>query len=171
MYYFQKVSHDIFGIVDHKEEKSIMYMFDERIGPKNTDYTISFLTNFWHTISHEHPWFRRLAIFLDNATSTNKNKYLFPWAMEMVSGGEIDHIHISFMTAGHTKFAPDRLFSITGSAYKVADVFTIDDLKSICDKYAITHIENGDRVLTWRDSLGEKYSDLPSVRRFHDFLW
>ena len=49
----------------------------------------------------------RLAIFVDNATSTNKNRYLFAWAMEIV---KFEHIHIRFMIAGHTKFTPDRLF-------------------------------------------------------------
>ena len=56
------------------------------------------------------------------------SKYLFAWAMEMVSNGSISHVHISFMLAGHTKFAPDRLFATTGNAYKSADVFTIDEL-------------------------------------------
>lgn len=108
------MSHDIFGIVDHREENSVTYIFDERIGPKNTNLTVSLLTLFWHNVSHEHPWIKCIA--LDNATSTNKNKYLFSWAMEMVSSGKVDHVHISFMIAGHTKFVPDRLFSIIGSA-------------------------------------------------------
>ena len=99
-----------------QNDKSVVYLFDERIGPKNTDHTLSFLTHFWNQLHHQHPWIHRLAIFLDNAISTNKNKYLFSWAMEMVSSGEIDHVHISLMVAGHTKFAPDRLFSVTGSA-------------------------------------------------------
>ena len=170
-YYLQKVSHDILGIVDHSEDKSTVYLFDERIGPKNTDHTVSFLTHYWRTISQQHPWIHRLAIFLDNATSTNKNKYLFSWAMEMVSSGDLEHIHIiSFMIAGHTKFAPDRLFSTIGCAYKTEDVFTINDLKSICDKCSTCFIETGETVLTWRNSLGEKYSDLPGVRKYHDFL-
>ena len=169
-YYLQKVSHDILGIVDHSENKSTVYVFDERIGPKNTDHTVSFLTNFWHSVTQRHPWIHRLAIFLDNATSTNKNKYLFSWAMEMVSTGELEHIHISFMIAGHTKFAPDRLFSTIGCAYKTEDVFTISDLKSICDKCATCTVETGENVLTWRNTLGEKYSDLPGVRKYHDFL-
>ena len=169
-YYLQKVSHDIFGIVDHREEKSVTYIFDERIGPKNTDHTVSLLTLFWQNISLEHPWINRLAIFLDNATSTNKNKYLFSWAMEMVSSGKVDHVHISFMIAGHTKFAPDRLFSIIGSAYKSEDVFTIDELKAICDTCAKCQIEKGDTIHTWRDSITQKYSDLPGVRKYHDFL-
>ena len=70
----------------------------------------------------------RLAIFLDNATSTSKNRCLFSWTKEMVSSGKIDHLHISFMIAGH---APDRLFSAIGSAYMAADVFTIGDLKTL----------------------------------------
>ena len=169
-YYLQKVSHDIFGIVDHSNDNSVVYLFDERIGPKNTDHTLSFLTHFWNQLHHQHPWIHRLAIFLDNATSTNKNKYLFSWAMEMVSSGEIDHVHISFMVAGYTKFAPDRLFSVTGSAYKREDVFTIHELKALCGQSATTFITDGQQVLTWRDSLGDKYSDLPGVRKLHDFL-
>ena len=67
----------------------------------------------------------------------------------MVSRGTVDHIHISFMIAGHTKFAPDRLFSAIGSAYKAADVFTMSDLQALCAQSATTFIENGDTVLTW----------------------
>ena len=90
------------------------------------------MMHYWETVSCEHPWIQRLAIFLENATSTNKNRFLFAWAMELVSSGMISHVHISFMIAGHTKFAPDRLFATIGSAYKVADVFTINELKSLC---------------------------------------
>ena len=104
---------------------------------------------YWETVSCEHPWIQRLVIFLDNATSTNKNRFLFAWAMELVSSGMISHVHISFMIAGHTKFAPDRLFATIGSAYKVADVFTINELKSLCAPSATTIIEKGENVLTW----------------------
>ena len=42
-YYLQKVSHDILGIVDHSKDESTVYLFDERIDPKNTDHTVSLL--------------------------------------------------------------------------------------------------------------------------------
>ena len=42
-YYLQKMSHDIFGIVNHSDEHSTLYIFDETVGPKNTDH--SFLTD------------------------------------------------------------------------------------------------------------------------------
>lgn len=169
-YYLQKVSHDIFGIVNHSQGSSSIYVFDERIGPKNTDHTISLLDLYWHHFSQKYPWVKRFAIYLDNATSTNKNKYLFGWAMELVRNRKVDHLHICFMIAGHTKFAPDRLFSIVGSAYKCADVFNMDDLKQICEQGATTFIEDGSSVCTWRDLLGEKYTSLPGVRKLHDFL-
>lgn len=90
--------------------------------------------------------------------------------MEMVSSGETTHVHISLMVAGHTKFAPNHLFSVIGSAYKGEDVFTIHELKAICDQSATTFIEDGQQVLTWRDSLGDKYSDLPGVCQLHNLL-
>ena len=95
--------------MDHREDKSVVYTFDERIGPKNTDHTVSFLTMYWRSISQQYPWLQQLAIFLDNATSTNKNRYLFAWVMEMVRNGELEHIHITFMIAGHTKFTASSM--------------------------------------------------------------
>ena len=60
--------------------------------------------------------------------------------MEMVSSGKIDHVYISSIIAWHTKVSPDQLFSAITSAYKVADadadVLTIDDLKTLCDRSA-----------------------------------
>ena len=31
-------------------------------------------------------------------------------------------------------------------------------------------IVDGEQFYTWRDTLGVKYSDLPGVRKYHDFL-
>lgn len=72
-YYLQKLSHDIYGIVNHATNNSKVYLFDERIGPKNTDHTISYTT---HYISTLPSWVRRVHLFLDNTCSTNKNAYL-----------------------------------------------------------------------------------------------
>ena len=34
-YYLQKLSYDLFGIVDHRDGLSAVYIFDERVGTKN----------------------------------------------------------------------------------------------------------------------------------------
>ena len=63
-YYLQKLSHDIFGIVDHREGNSSLYIFDETIGPKNTDHTISLLMDYIRNHTVFPSWIKRLDIFL-----------------------------------------------------------------------------------------------------------
>lgn len=169
-YYFQKISHDIFGIVDHRIDQNSIYLFDKTIGPKNTDHTISFLESYLQSVRLAYPWINRVCIFLDNACSTNKNRYLFAWCIEMVSSNKIDHIHVSFMVAGHTKFAPDRLFSAVAHTYNTSDVFNISELKAVCLRHASTHVEDGSGVFHWRELLHSKYTELPGIRFYHDFL-
>ena len=76
-YYLQKVSIEVFGIVDHRNDEKFVYLFDEQIGPKNTDHTISLLAAAIQRIQDRHPWISWICIFMDNATSTNKNRFLF----------------------------------------------------------------------------------------------
>ena len=84
-----------------------MYVFDETVGPKTTDHTVSYITEY---LQHNLPvWLRLVHIFFDNAGSTNKNFYLTSWSMEIVQQKVLDFINISFLIAGHTKFTVDQL--------------------------------------------------------------
>ena len=76
-YYLQKVSHDVFSLVDHRNDGKHIVLFEERLGPKNTDHTISFVQNYINKFTSFHTFMCRVCIFLDNAGNTNKNKYLF----------------------------------------------------------------------------------------------
>lgn len=169
-YYLQKVSYDIFGLVDHRNDSKSIIIFDETVGPKNTDHTISFLSQYVNGIKLEFPWIDRVRIFLDNAGNTNKNRFLFSWGMEVVSGHTLDHIRFCFLVAGHTKFAPDRLFSSVANQYNREDVFTADELLQICQRFAAVSIEDGSGIFDWRSTLKLKYTDLAGVRKLHDFL-
>ena len=88
----------------------------------------------------------------------------------MISSSNIDHIHVSFMVAGHTKFAPDRLFSAVAHTYNTSDLFNISELKPVCEWHAFTHLEDGSGVFHWRELLHSKYTELPGIRFYHDFL-
>ena len=70
-YYLRKLSHNIFGIVDHTLAKNAVYVLDERAGgAKNADITISSID---HYIHQQIPsWARHLCLFMDNG-ATNKN--------------------------------------------------------------------------------------------------
>ena len=143
MYYLQKLNHDIFGIVNHATNVSSAYLFDERVGPKNTDHTISYLSN-W--ISKLPDWIHRVHLFLDNTSSTNKNCYLMASACEMIQQGKLCFLRVSFLIAGHTKFSPDLLFSKIAQSYNRSDVFNTIELSRIISQYADVIIDDGDIV-------------------------
>jgi hypothetical protein len=48
-------------------------------------------------------WVKKLLLNLDNASSTNKNKYTIGSLAICVLVGRFDHIKISLMIVGHTK--------------------------------------------------------------------
>ena len=76
-YYLQKVSYDIFGLVDHRNGSKSITIFDETVGPKNTDHTISFLSRYVDGIKLQFPWIKCICIFLDNAGNTIKTVFFF----------------------------------------------------------------------------------------------
>ena len=96
---------DVFGIIEHANGKSYTYICDEvAAGSKSTDHTISFFQHFIDT--HVDSWVRNITLCLDNARIC-KNA----WACELVRSGRFDSIRFFYMTVGHTKFKPDRLFA------------------------------------------------------------
>ena len=130
-YYLRRISHDLLGIVDHRDETKYITMFDEQIGPKNTDHTISLLTFYIQHSGLVPHWIKRVCIFMDNATSTNKNWYLVGWSSQMVQHGVLDIIRIPFLLTGHTKFVPDCVFASIANSYNRSDVFNSQALVDI----------------------------------------
>ncbi len=114
-YYLRKLSHNIFGIVNHTLSQNAMYIVDERIaGPKNADMTISLLD---HYIRYNLPlWTRHVCLFMDNG-ATNKSQFIIHWAKELVYRGDSDSIRMCFFVPGHGQHDVDRLFSRVSHAF------------------------------------------------------
>jgi len=72
---------------------STVYLLDERCGAKNTDHTISYMTDF---LSKLPAWVHRVHIFSDNTSSTNKNCFMMSWAYEMLQQKQIGVVRLSF---------------------------------------------------------------------------
>ena len=102
--------------------------------------------------------------FLDNTGSTNKNCYLILWGMEVVEQRKLDHMCFRFLVAGHTRFELDCLFA------HIADIFIAEELLGVCQQFSTATIENGSNVFEWRNMLMKKFSELPGVRKLHDFF-
>ena len=89
----------------------------------------------------------------------------------MVQQKRLDFFRLSFLIAGHTKFAPDLLFSKIAQSYNRSDVFTTEELKQVISPYAEVRIDEGEIVQSWRPPLTTKYSKLPGIRTLNDFVY
>ena len=49
---------------------------NETTGPKNTDHTILYFMHYLKSSGKVPSWVRSIRVFMDNASSTNKNPYM-----------------------------------------------------------------------------------------------
>ncbi len=171
-YYLRKLSHNIFGIVNHAFANNTVYVLDERVGgPKNGDITISLVD---HYINQALPsWARHLCLFMDNG-ATNKNQFMIQWAIELVEKGDYDTIRMCFFVPGHGKNDADRLFSRISHAFDKNDVFTTEHLVTLIrDTLNATdsciQINNRD-IVNWKGLLMKKYTSFRDIKINRDFL-
>ena len=165
-YYMMKLVCDVFGIVDHGPNQHYAYLCDEvAAGSKSTDHTISFFQHFIQM--HIDDWVRHICFCLDNA-KVCKNQYLVAWAFEMVQQKKFDTVRFIYLTVGHTKFSPDRLFSSIAKTFYNSDVFCIEMLDRIVQQYATTHVFTSSHIKQWRASLQQKYSGIQGISEMHD---
>ena len=71
------------------------------------------------------------------------------------------------MVAGHTKFAPDQTFAQIAQSFYLSDVFNEKQLTAVV---ATVVMDSGKIVRSWREFVGEKYTNLPGIRDLHDFI-
>jgi len=171
-YYLRKLSHNIFGIVDHTLAKNAVYVLDERAGgAKNADITISSID---HYIHQQIPsWARHLCLFMDNG-ATNKNQFMIQWAMELIERNDYDTIRMCFFVPGHGKNDADRLFSRISHAYHNNDVFVTEHLLELIrdtlgPSDRCIHATSRD-IVNWKGLLAKKYTPLKEITSYRDFL-
>ena len=126
---------DVFRIVDHSTDSNYTYICNELA--KSSDHTLTFLSHFVET--HIEKWVTQLCLCLDNAHIC-KNQYLIVWAMEMLIKTWFTSIRFIYLTVGHTKFSPDRLFASIAKTFYKSDVFCVQQLKQIAEQYSTSYI-------------------------------
>jgi hypothetical protein len=167
-YYMMKLVCDVFGIVDHSSNKEYAYLCDEvAAGSKSTDHTLTFFDHYIRMYVDE--WVRHLTLCLDNARIC-KNQYLVAWAVELVEKNRFDSVRFFYMTVGHTKFAPDKLFSCIAKTFYNSDVYCIEMLDHIAQQHATSLVFTSRLMLHWKAALELKYPAVPGITGMHDIL-
>jgi len=166
-YYYQKLQHHIFGIVDHRTQKNFVYVTENSIGgAKDSNHVLSHLDHY--VKNYLSPKVRHLRLNLDSAAYF-KTKYIVWWAAAMKETGRFEDVKISFMVPGHTKFTPDWLFSQIANRFNISDIFNIQDLLTIIsaceDTTAIETLPKDYR--DWKKILSGKYRSISNIQVYN----
>ena len=135
-------------------------------GAKTADSLLTYLDLFLANAAI--PQRTRLVVWGDNA-ATIKSRYLCHWATEQVRSGRLQEVQCSFMVPGHTKFAPDRLFSSLSAKFRPRDIFNVDQLASACltaldpGRMAVAEVR-APELKRWREALDSRYGKVIGIR-------
>ena len=134
----------LFGIHVEGLSRQVNYLIDESVScGKGANAVISllhhFLTNF--AIGEKH-----LRLHADNCGGQNKNAMMMWHLMWRVHSGLNEEASISFMLAGHTKFAPDWCFGLLKKKLRDTYVSSLEDIKEVCKQSSVTGVNTSQLV-------------------------
>ena len=114
-------------------------------------------------------WVQHLTVCIDNARIC-KNQYLVAWPAELVEKKRFKSVRFIYLTVGHTKFAPDHLFSSIAKTFYNSDVFCIEMLHQITQQYTTSLIFTSRLMQHWKAALEQKYTAIPGITEMHDIV-
>ena len=154
------------------------YLIDEaEVIGKGANATISLLHHFLEVHGMKVP---HLLLHADNCIGQNKNNAFIHYMMWRVATGRNQSIQLSFMLAGHIKFAPDRHFGLIKKLYRRTRVDTIACLLRLVEKSSICGANEAQLIreldgstavhfYDWVEFLKSKYKPVPSITSYHVF--
>ena len=168
----------LFGVACEPLGYQMNYLIDEaEVIGKGANATISLLRHYLevHGMKVSH-----LLLHADNCIGQNKNNAFIHYMMWRVATGRNQSIQLSFMLAGHTKFAPDRHFGLIKKLYRCTRVDTIACLLRLVEKSSICGANKAQLIreldgstavyfYDWVEFLKSKYKPVPSITSYHVF--
>ena len=116
----------VFGICCEPKHEQVNYLIDEAdLVGKGGNSTVSMLH---HYLENHGCGEDDLRLQADNCIGQNKNNVVIQYLVWRVATGKCKRASLSFMLAGHTKFAPDCFFGLFKRRYRHCNVATFDDV-------------------------------------------
>ena len=79
-------------------------------------------------------------------------------------------VQFIYLTLGHTKFAPDILFSSIAKTFYNSNLFGIEMLDSIAQQYATSLVVTSWLMQHWKTALEQTYAAIPEITEMLDIL-
>jgi len=119
----------VFGIHAEGIVRQMNYLIDEFVScGKGANAVISMLHHFLENFGFGE---QILELTADNCAGQNKNAYLMWYLIWRLANGLNKKASISFMLAGHTKFAPDWCFGLFKRQYRRTFVSSLKDIEQV----------------------------------------
>ena len=177
-YFLTARKYQLFGVACELTGKQVNYLIDEseEIG-KGANVTISLVHHFLKV----HSKFKgRLLLHTDNCVGQNKNNAFIHYLMWRVANGKNSSISLSFMIAGHTKFAPDRHFGLIRKTNRRTPVETINCLERFvrnsltigCNISQLVRSPSGELLVNyydWTSYFKDYFKAIPAIAKYHVF--
>ncbi|XP_033114167.1 uncharacterized protein LOC117114589 [Anneissia japonica] len=123
-----------------------------------------------------------MIINCDNCCGQNKNNLMMDYMLWRINNGLHTSITVSFLLAGHTKFAPDGCFGLFKREFRRTYVSCLDDIvKTVCNstqeginKACLVGSESGEQYVhyyDWESFLKPHFKRLVGIKSFHHFTF
>jgi len=169
----EKMKLHVTGVLVHGW-KSFMYTQTDRF-TNGSSSSVEILQRTLHHLQKDKALPPVFYLQLDNASSTNKNNFLFVYLAWLVSRDLFQRIEVSFLPVGHTHEDVDQMFSRTSVTLKDVDIHTRQDfhrqLAKSYMKWGLTVVEFVDTVIDWKEwiQVNKLYNPLPEFSNIQHF--
>lgn len=170
----------LFGMMTEGLPQMVLFLVDEAtVVSKGANGVISMVDYFFENYGLKETI---LYLHADNCSGQNKNNAMIHYLLWRVMTGKHREIHISFMLAGHTKFAPDWCFGLFKRKFRLTKVDCLADISAVAKACSSSGVllpqlcGNEDGLVfvptyAWDTHLfPQTFKKLPSIKKYHHFL-
>jgi len=176
-YYYTPLTINAFGIVDCSVEPVHLhyYLYEEFVGRKGGNNVASLIMLYLQQRGFLQRSSRKLVLVMDNCAGQNKNKMVLRLAPYLIERRFFQSVSFSFLVAGHTKNAADRLFNLAKSTYRQSNVYSMSMLMEAvtsAGKGAITcHRITTENMRDWNAVFDKLYKNFsrPKTKKWQIF--
>jgi hypothetical protein len=170
----------LFGINAEGLPAQINYLIDEGVTcGKGANVVISMLHHFFENygVGEKH-----VHLNCDNCAGQNKNNYMLWYLCWRVASGLHTSIQLSFLIAGHTKFAPDWCFGLIKQRFRRTEISCLQDIVEVVNGSTLQGINKaqliGDemgqcfvKTYDWAAHLEKDFKKVVGIKKYHHFIF
>lgn len=155
-----------------------LFLLDEATDTgKGANTVVSFLDFFFNNFGLKE---EMCHLHADNCVGQNKNNTMLQYLLWRVMTGRHKKITLSFLVAGHTKFAPDACFGLFKRKFRHSKVDCLNDIVEVAKQSSSQNIiipqlcgtEDGAVLVPirdWASFLQRWFKRLPGLKKVHHF--